>query len=159
MSWQIEISAIVRAITGDLTEPYTYCQEKLEELIVIAAQLTRNELDFDTTYTISISELSISPDPTTDRDDAFINLVALKTACLILTGEMKLAAGRGIKVTDAGASIDLTGEYNNTKQVTESICKSYQEGKLQYMLGNLNGIKAILTPYTSPNITGGIYFS
>ncbi len=158
MSWQTEIPTIVRAIVGDLTEPYTYCASKLEELIVIAAQLTKNELDFATTYTMSISGLTISPDPTTDRDDAFINLTALKTACLILTGETKLAAGRGIRVTDAGASIDLSGEFNNTQKVAESICKAYQNGKLQYMLGNLNGIKAILTPYTSPNITGGIYF-
>lgn len=158
MSWQTEITRIVRAIINDLTEPYTYCDEKLEELIVIAAQLTKNELDFDTIYTINVGELIISPDPTEVRDDAFINLVSLKTACLILNGETKLAAGRNIKVTDAGASVDFGGEFISLQKFAENICGSYKEAKLQYMLGNVNTIKAILTPYTSSNVNGGIYF-
>jgi hypothetical protein len=159
MSWQNEITRIVRAIINDL-DATTYCSSRLEEMIVIAAQLTKNEVELDVTYTTNIGTVTISPDPTNSgsRDDNFINLVALKTACLILNGEVKLAAGGNIRVTDAGASVDLSGQYEATKELAGNICKAYIDAKAAYRMGNLAGIKAILTPYTSSYVNGGIYF-
>lgn len=161
MAWQTEIVRIVRAIINDLTEPETYCSTKIEELIVIAAQLTKNEIETSTTYTTNISTVSISPDPTasSSRDDAFINLISLKTACLILNGEVKLAGAGNIKVSDASASVDFSGQYSALKDLAGGVCKGYADAKAAYMMGNLNGIKAILTPYTSSYVTGGHYFS
>lgn len=159
MAWRTEMVRIVRALINDLSDPYTYCDSRVEELIVIAAQLTKNEVDFATTYTINIGTMSISPDPTTDRDDAFISLVSLKAACLILSGEAKLASANNVKIVDAGAQVDFSGAADTASKIASTACKNYEQGKLAYMLGNLNGIKAILTPYTSPNAEGGIYFS
>lgn len=160
MAWQTEITRIVRAIINDLSEPYTHCGGRLEELIVIAAQLTKNEVDFDVVYTTNIGTVSISPDPTltASRDDNFINLIALKASCLILTGELKLAGASNIRVTDAGASVDLGGQYLSLKDLAGRICGDYMAAKTAYKMGNLSGMKVILTPYTAPNVSGGIYF-
>lgn len=156
--WQCKMTLLVRALINDLTEPYTYADSKLEQLIIACAQLIKKEIDFDYTYTINITEQTISPDPSSD--DAFLNLVSMKTACLVLAGEVKTFAGSSMRVSDAGASIDLSDAYKNTKDLYDQLCKDFEKAKIAHALGNVSGIKAILTPYTvkyntSPNIIFG----
>lgn len=157
-TWQDKSTIIVRSLINDLdSTDYTYEDNRLMQLFVTAAHLIKKEVEFNTTYTIDVVGIEITPDPSSD--DAFINLVSLKTACMVLAGEVKTYAANGIKIVDAGASIDMSQAFDNHKKLYDQLCKDYERAKMAYVLGNVNTIKAILTPYTqeinSPNIVFG----
>ena len=84
MAWQNEMVRIVRHLINDLdSSNYTFTDDRLEESVLVAAQLLLKEVDFDNTYTIDTDALDMSPDPTTltTKDDAFINLASLRIKC------------------------------------------------------------------------------
>jgi hypothetical protein len=157
--WQDKSTIIVRSLINDLSESPTYEDNKIQQLFVVSAQLIKKEVEFSVVYTIDVVGIDISPDPC--LDDAFMTLVSLKTACLILGGELKVLANNSIKVTDAGASIDMTHSYTASRNLYDQLCKDYERAKMAYVLGNLNLIKAIITPYnpgynnSSPSIVFG----
>ena len=69
MAWQNEMSIIVRHLINDLdSSSYTFTDSRVEESILVAAQLVLIEIDFDKSYTIDVDASSISPDPTTSGD-------------------------------------------------------------------------------------------
>lgn len=159
MSWQIEMTTIVRNIINDTAKSPTYTDIKIQELIVVAAQLIKREIDFENTYTMDVTELSIAPDPTTPyRDDGFINLVSLKCALMMLASELKTYAAQSIRVSDASSSIDMSGAYRASKDLYDTLSEDYQAAKFAYQAGNLNAIRAILTPYTQTTSGGGFIF-
>ena len=95
MSWQNEMALIVRHLVNDLdSSDYTFTNDRLEEAILVSAQLASLEIDFENTYTIEVDGSSLSPDPTSssNKDASFINIVSLKTACLLLSSEGKTNA-------------------------------------------------------------------
>lgn len=155
-SWQEKSTIIVRSLVNDLTLPYTYEDHRIQQLFVTCAHLIKKEIEFNTTYTIDVVGVSISPTPT--DDDAFINLVSLKTACMVMAGEVKTYATNGIKIVDAGATIDMTSAFDNVKTLYDQLCEDYEKAKLAYVLGNVNTIKAILTPYTQDYNNPSIMF-
>ena len=92
MAWQNEMTLIVRHLINDLdSSDYTFVDSRLEEAVLVSAQLSLLEIDFEKTYTIDVDSVSLSPDPTnaSDKDDSFINIVCLRTArmliCLLYT--------------------------------------------------------------------------
>lgn len=161
MAWKNEITQIVRVLINDFDETsYQYDGTKIETLIATAAQLLQRELDFDTIYTITVMPISISPDPTTisPRDDIFINMVSLKAACLVLGAEVKTLAAQSFKVQDASATIDVKGAYEAMKDLYDKYCDDLARAKTYYLAGNLNAIKAIITPTTVEHLSSNIYF-
>lgn len=148
MTWQTEITPMVRYLIGDVSDTPTYSDARLQNTILIAAQLMSKEVNFDTIYTIDISNSGISPDPTTTRDDNFITLSALKSACIIAKSELRTYGLTGMKVTDGPSSIDTTGIGSNLKNSANSACEAYSQALKQYMLGNGVGFKIITGPYT-----------
>lgn len=159
MSWQTEITPIVRILIDDYAEPYTYTDSRLEEIIVIAAQMLITSIDWDKTYTISIPDVSISPDPTANtKDNAFINLTSLKAACFILMSEAKTASRQGIKISDGPSSIDTTGRLQSALKTADTMCKNFDMAKLEYMAGNSRAGEAVLTPYTREDLPPGDNF-
>jgi hypothetical protein len=83
-TWQNEMVRIVRHLVDDL-DAATYSDSRLEETVLVSAQMVQLQVTFDKTYTVDVDELLLTPDPTAaTRDNAFINLVCLKTACIIL---------------------------------------------------------------------------
>ena len=91
MPWQNEMKVIVRHLVNDLdSSDYTFTDSRLEEAVLVSAQLASLEIDFDNTYAIDVDSVSLSPDPTSgNKDDSFINLVCLKTAQMLLGSELK----------------------------------------------------------------------
>lgn len=158
--WTAIIPLIVRALINDLSTPYTYDEERLQQLIVTCAQLVKLEIDFNLTYTIDIPNMSISPDPASSNDDGFINLISMKTACLVLQGELKNLATGNVRVQDGPSSIDMTGAYTATKNLYDQLCKDYDKARLAYVLGNVSELKVIFSAYQlGYNYSGpGIYF-
>jgi len=147
-TWDFVMPLIVRSLVNDLVEPYTYGEEKVQQLIVTCAQLVKPELDFNQVYNIDIPNMTITPDPITNYDDGFTNLVSMKAATLILQGEVKNLAANSIRVTDAGATIDMTDAFRATKALYEQMLDDYARAKIAYVCGNQNYLKAILSPYT-----------
>lgn len=156
MSWQGEMTTIVRTLINDVDATnYTYSTERLETSILVAAQIVLLELDFENTYTVDVEQCYLNPDPTdpttglttVNKDDAFINLVSLKTACLIMGSEMKTQALNAVRVSDGPSSIDYTAVATHVKFLYEYACKTYEEYKFNYAAGNNAVGKAILSPY------------
>lgn len=159
MSWQNEMALLVRHLINDIATPQTYTDDRLEETILSASQLIRIEgLTFEKTYTVDVDSCTLTPDPTASpKDDAFINLVALKTACIILNGEAKVQALNAVSVSDGPSKIDLTKTSDAVKAVAKEACDNYNNAKIQYQLGNSRGAQAIIGPYTNsqaPTIYG-----
>jgi len=83
MSWRSQIPLMVRHLINDLDqENYKYSDERIETSVLVSAQMLSIETDFSNSYAIDIANGQLSPDPTMGdtKDNAFMNLTALKTA-------------------------------------------------------------------------------
>lgn len=157
--WQVELTTIVRNIINDIDEDPTYSENKLQELIVVAAQLIKNDIDFANAYALDVTEVSIIPDPTTPtRDNLFINLTCLKTAILVLSAEAKTAASQSLRVTDAFSTVDMTSSYKSLKDLLDMLKDDYLNAVVQAKIGDLDNVMAILTPYGQAQLGQGNMF-
>jgi len=156
MSWQGEIVTMVRHLISDVDPTnYTYSQDRLETAALVAAQIVQLEVNFEQTYTIDVEQCYLSPDPTdpttsitlANRDDIFINLVALKTACLIMSSELRTYGLSSISVTDGPSSINYTAVAGHIKTLLDYAKQAYEDYKFNYKAGNACNGKAILSPY------------
>jgi hypothetical protein len=154
MSWKNDVTKIVRALINDL-DGTTYADSRIEEVAIVAAYKVYSEISFNNTYTITLSTETISPDPTSNSDNDFISLVALKAACIFLRSEAKTQASSAISMTDGPSSISLKGVYEALKSEADDVCKKYDEAKNQYAFNGSVGL-AILGPYApgSGNVGG-----
>jgi hypothetical protein len=151
MSWHDMIPDMIRWLVNDL-DGSTYSTGQIEQVIVIAAQFVQNDVDFDNTYTLNIATRAITPDPTTPSiDDGFVNLVSIKAACIILTGECKKAAVETFRVVDGFSTIDTKGRYNALKEQLDEMCDNYNNAKLQHQAGSNSPGESVLAPYTTTN--------
>ena len=150
MGWQNEMTLIVRHLVNDLDSTnYTFTDDRLEESVLVAAQLASLEIDFDNTYTIDVDSVSLTPDPTSSggKDDSFINLVCLKTARLLIGSELKTHSLNAISLRDGPSALDLRGIVSGLKILFDDITKRYEEAVTQYKLNGVVG-QAILGPYS-----------
>jgi hypothetical protein len=151
MAWQNEMVRIVRHLINDLdSSNYTFTDDRLEESALVSAQLLLKEVDFDNTYTIDTDALDMSPDPTTlaTKDDAFINLVCLKSACIILGSEVRTNSLNAIVVKDGPSSIDMRGIAAGLHNIYKDMCAKYDHYVMQWQAGNSVAGQAILSPYS-----------
>lgn len=139
---------ILRNIINDTVATYTYSDARLQQMLAVAAQLLLAETSFSTDYVIEVTTPTITPDPVTNGDDAFIALVTLKAAMLITGAEYKIATKSSVTVTDAWSTISNTSAAANYKTLFEEFTKQYKDTLMQYKFGNVNQIHAVLSPYT-----------
>lgn len=137
----------------DMTEPETYSDETLQDVIVASAQLIGIEMDFTQTFAASVTDVTITPDPTgategIARDDSFINLCCMKSACIIERGETRQAAAQGIMIRDAGSAVDTRGQVlARLKMLQQNWCKVFEDAKLEYLSGQVHAAgQAIMGP-------------
>ena len=150
MAWQNEMTVIVRHLVNDLnSSDYTFEDNRLEEAILVSAQLSALEIDFENSYTIDVDSLTLTPDPTdsSNKDDSFINLVSLKTSQMLLGSELKTHSLNAISLRDGPSALDLRGIVTGLKILFDDINKRYEEAKTQYKLDGVVG-QAILGPYS-----------
>ena len=150
MAWQNEMTLIVRHLVNDLnSSDYTFTDSRIEESVLVSAQLAALEVDFENTYAIEVDSLSLSPDPTdsSNKDDSFINIVCLKTAQMLLGSELKTHSLNAISLRDGPSALDLRGIVSGLKILFDDINKKYDEAKTQYKLNGVVG-QAILGPYS-----------
>lgn len=146
------MSTIVRHLVNDLdSSKYSYTPHRVETAILVAAQLTTMNVDFDNTYTINVEKCTLTPDPTDTgtKDDAFIALICLRTACIILGSEIRSESGNAISIKDGPSAIDLRGVTQVLAILYKDLCEKYEHLLLEYRAGNSTAGQAILGPYSA----------
>ena len=152
MSWQTEMTQIVRVLVNDI-DSTEFSDSRIQQLILICAPMVEQQVDFDVDYDIDIVGSSISPDPTDDtRDQNFINLVSLKSACLLYNSKVESNDGRSRSVKDAWTSITVGDNSKNVTKNSDMICEQYEQAKRDYTSGDSRSGRAILGPITNDNV-------
>jgi hypothetical protein len=156
MAWQIEIPIIVRTLINDLGDQPVYSDDRLLQLITIAAQYVKSEINLSLTYDIDIINQTISPDPThpdpgnpTYKDADYVGFIALKSACLLDQSTFRTKAlMEGIRASLGPANIQVAGNIRAYQiLMEEGPCLTYQELRKQYEFGNANAIRAMMSPF------------
>jgi hypothetical protein len=152
MSWTDTLVPMLRNLVGD-TDSTSYTDCRLEQILAVAAQLVIGEVSFDIDYTIDIDAVTIIPDPISNSDDMFINLVSLKASCILMRSEMKTAASKeGILIKDGMGSLEVRGGFKAHLDMAKSFCDAYEKAKMEMLRGNFAGVKAIFNVASGPNI-------
>ena len=149
MAWKTELVQIVRNVVGDISiDAPTYSDERLQEIILVSAQLLQGELDFSQDYTIDVDECTLSPDPTLlTKDNAFINLVALRSSCIIANSEFRTAANKAYNFVDGPSKIDGRDVAESLHKFAQTICQAFDNAKKAYRAGNSISGAIIVSPY------------
>lgn len=152
MAWEDEMLPILRCLINDIAEA-AFSDDTLTSTLVVAAYQVVQQLTFPAEYTIKVSDQIISPDPTVDgsKDDAFINLVTQKAACIIDRGSAITAATQAIAVRDGSSAIDLRSVFaGKLELIKKGWCAVYQDTKLEYQTGNFGIAGAVvMSPFRS----------
>lgn len=129
MSWNVEIPIIVRTLINDLSENPTYSDDRILQVITVAAKYVQFDVNLDHSYTINVVNPNISPDPTIDNDSIFISLVSLKAACIIDQSTLRTkAAMEGIRAALGPANLSVAGSLVGIKMILENgPCATYDE--------------------------------
>ena len=69
MSCQLELPIIVRTWINDLSDTPTYEDDRLQQVLVVSAQYVNREINFTNDYEVNLTNLTITPDPTTGTRD------------------------------------------------------------------------------------------
>lgn len=157
MSWDVELPLILRNILDDLKATPKYTDDRLSQLILVSAQLVQQEIGFDTNYVVDIENFSLSPDPTDrlmgTRNDNFVNLVVLKSACLLSMSELRSSSLRSIGIRDGSSAIDLKQNLPGNQLIVRNFCDLYNDAKQDFLVNGGSGSggggvgQAIVGPY------------
>lgn len=150
MAWQITIPTMVRYLISDVDESnYRYTDARIEKTTLIGAQFVSLELNFSNNYSIDLENDLLTPDPTESetKDSSFINLTALKTACIIIGSEIRTEAGNAISIKDGPSAIDLRGVSSTLNVLYKDLCDKYVKMSDDYKFTGETG-QAILGPYS-----------
>jgi len=108
MSWQTEIPIIVRTLINDWSDQPVYSDERIIQVITVAAKYVQFDVVLEHQYSVDVSNLTLDPDPTVDKDEIFISLVSLKAACIIDQSNLRTkAAIEGIRAALGPASLSV----------------------------------------------------
>jgi len=153
MSWQTEIPIIVRTLINDWSDPPTYSEERLLQVISVAAKYVQFDVSLENSYNINVVNPNITPDPTVSQDDIFISLVSLKTACIIDQSTLRTkAALEGIKTVLGPASLSIANSLTGWKMVIEKgACATYEELTSHWNVQDATSVRAILSPFVGNN--------
>jgi hypothetical protein len=154
MTWPDVTITMLRILISDIDDTnYDYSDDRLQQTLVVAAQLVNQEIDFDTSYTINVPLVTISPDPTVAPDDAFINFIVLKAACFIDQSTFRTkAAIAGLKARCGPTQLETMEHLKGFKELlTSGPCAAYTTLKSEWTFGNAQVVKAILSPFVSNN--------
>jgi hypothetical protein len=144
------MGTIVRYLIDDVDPSnYSYSDHRIETTILVAGQLTQMSVDFNKDYNINVENCTLDPDPTTDTEDkAFMTLICLRSACIIVGSTVRSESGNAISIKDGPSAIDLRGVTGTLMTLYKDLCEKYEQAVLDYRAGNSIGGQAILGPYS-----------
>jgi len=151
MSWQLEIPIIVRVWINDLEDKPTYTDDRIQQVIAVAAQNVIREINLTETYTVDVVNLTISPDPclASEKDNDFIALTSLKSACILDQSTFRTkAVNEGIKSSLGPTMLQVQGNLKGYQTLLETgPCAIYQQLRTEFEIGNPNTCQAVLSPF------------
>jgi hypothetical protein len=149
MSWKKEIPIIVRTLINDLSDTPTYSDERILQVVAVAAKYVQFDVVLDHQYIVNVANPTITPDPTVDNDSIFISLVSLKTACIIDQSVLRTkAAMEGIRAALGSASLSVSGSLAGLKLILEQgPCAAYEELTSHWDVKEATAIRAVLSPF------------
>lgn len=149
MSWQTEIPIIVRTLVNDWSDQPVYSDDRLIQVISVAAKYVQFDVVLDHSYVVDVVSPTITPDPTDDRDEIFISLVSLKAACIIDQSTYRTkAATEGIRASLGPASLQVAGQSSAWKTILEKgPCALYEELTAHWDVKDASAIAAVLSPF------------
>lgn len=142
---------MVRYLIDDVDPSnYTYSDHRIETTILVAGQLSQFDITFDNNYNINVENCTLSPDPTrtSPEDQAFITLIVLKAACIIVGSAIRGESGNAISIKDGPSAIDLRGVTATLTVLYKDLCGKYEQAVMNYKAGNSIGGQAIIGPYS-----------
>lgn len=152
MSWQEECIPMLRVIINDNDiSNLVYSDDRMEEMLVVSARYVQQEIDLTNQYTISIKNLTIAPDPQDLSDEAMINFMVLKAACLADWSTFRTKAlMSGVEARCGPAVLRTLKHLDGFKELlTEGPCAAYKKIKDEHNFGNTDIIIAVLSPFVS----------
>jgi hypothetical protein len=149
MSWDIEIPIIVRTLINDLSDQPSYSDERLKQIIAVAAKYVQFDVVLDYSYNVDVVEGNISPDPTDHNDEIFISLVSLKAACIVDQSALRTkAALEGIRASLGSATLTVKGSLEGFIKILEKgPCASYDELTSHWDVSQATAVRAVLGPF------------
>lgn len=173
MPWDTEMVTILRVMINDLDSPYKFTDTRLKQVIVAATQIVTTDASskFSFEYVGDITALTITPDPTDrtggTRDDDFVTLSLLKSACFIDNCNARDAARKGgISIREWNTSLDTKGLFAAAIALLQSdkgYCQQYDEAIFQYLASNSNVGTGVFGPfrliYNAYNASAGFTYS
>jgi hypothetical protein len=163
MAWDDEMPIIVRGLIQDWGTPPTYTDDQINQIVLIAAQSVQTEATFTEAYAVDVVNATVAPD-FTDRTDAhrnemLINLVALKSACILTGAEVRKYAGQSIAIRDGTSAISLQRNPQLLKLMQSTYCEGYSQALYKYKIeGNSEFGEAIVGPFKLySGLRGGDY--
>jgi hypothetical protein len=149
MSWKKEIPIIVRTLINDFSEVPTYSDERLLQIISVAAKYVQFDVVLNNTYTIDVVRPNITPDPTVNDDSIFISLVSLKSACIVDQSVLRTkAALEGIRAALGPAQLSVAGSLAGLRMIIEEgPCAAYDQLVSHWDVKEATAIRAVLSPF------------
>jgi hypothetical protein len=150
MSWQNEMTIMVRTLINDAIEPYQFSDERIQQTILVAGKYVQFDVVLDHPYFIDVVNSTISPDPTIDNDEIFIILTCLKSACLVDQGTLRTkAAMEGVRAALGPASLSVAGAASGWEMILKhGPCKLYDDLVEHWDVANASAIAAVLGPFS-----------
>lgn len=149
MSWKIELPLIVRTLINDLSDNPSYTDERLLQVLTVAAKYVQFDVTLDSPYAIDVVNINITPDPSINNDDIFISLVCLKASCIIDQSAVRTkAALEGIRASLGPASLSVGGSLVGLKMILDNgPCAAYDELSSHWDVKEATAIRAVLSPF------------
>jgi len=139
LAWQDDGVTILRVLINDISETApTNSDDQLEQTLSIAARMVIMDLDFPISYAVDVVNVSITPDPSTgdSKNDSFVNLMAVKAACILDRGGAALSAAQAIMVKDGASQVDLRDVFKAKLALIEKgWCAVYDDMKEEFVYG------------------------
>lgn len=124
--WEDTLVEMLRVEINDVGS-VKYTDARLIQVLVVSAYHVLQAVSFYNTYTVNITNKTISPDPVALNDLDFSVLTVAKAACTILTGEAKEAASKAVMIKDGPSVLDNRTASNNLQESSKTICQAYKE--------------------------------
>jgi len=147
MAWDTDMVVMLRSVIGDEVETYTYTDIKLIDLLIVAAVKVVMSMDFDRTYTVDVSDRSITPDPVSVSDLDFQILVVLQAVVILAVGEYRKKIEYSVSIKDGPSSIQTTDMAARARQWMMDALQAYNDAVLAYKMGNGLSGAGIVGPY------------
>lgn len=149
MSWNIEMPIIVRTLVNDWADTPTYSDERLLQIIVVAAKYVQFDVNLEYLYSLDITNPNITPDPTSNNDSIFISLTCLKAACIVDQSTLRTkAALEGIRASLGPAQLSVGGSLAGfLAMLDKGPCAAYDELTSHWDVKEATAIRAVLSPF------------